>query len=141
LDRTDYLLTLDGVNHSLATQHTFAEMETMRVQQEREITPPVMPASLEWLEYRFPRFYIDAIVDMAARNGTKVVFLYLPRYGGPPAPAAYERLYASRAGLINPRSVVQDFRLWWDDTHVNAAGSHLITDAVAESLWRGGYVK
>jgi hypothetical protein len=141
LDRTDYLLTLDGVNHSLATQHTFAEMEAMRVQQEREITPPVMPESLEWLEYRFPRFYIDAIVDMAARNGTRVVFLYLPRYGGPPAPGAYERLYASRGGLINPSSVVQDFRLWWDDTHVNAAGSHLITDAVAESLWRDGYVK
>ncbi len=141
LDRTDFLLTLDGVNHSLATQHTFAEMEAMRVQQERDITAPVLPASLEWLEYRLPRYYIDEIFDLAARNGTKVVFVYLPRYGGPPSPAPYQRLYSRRTGLINPWPAVQDYRLWWDDTHVNAAGSHLLTDAVAESLWREGYIR
>jgi hypothetical protein len=141
LDRTDYLLTLDGVKHSLATEHTFAEMEAMRVEQERQVTPPVLPASLDWLEFRFPRYYIDAILELAARKGTKVVFLYLPRYGGPAAPASYARLYAGRAGLINPAAAVQDFRLWWDDTHVNAAGSHLLTDAVAEALWRDGYAK
>jgi hypothetical protein len=140
LDRTDFLLTLDGVNHTLATQHTFAEMEALRVQQERDITPPVLPHSLEWLEYRYPRYYIDKILELAARHGSKVVFVYLPRYGGPPSPAPYERLYSGRAGLINPWPVVQDYRLWWDDTHVNAAGSHLITDAVAESLWRGEYL-
>jgi hypothetical protein len=141
LDRTDYLLTLDGVNHSLEGQHTFAQMEAMRRQQETEITPPVLPASLEWLEYRLPRYYVDRIFDMAARAGTKIVFLYLPRYGGPPTPEPYERLYAHRAGLINTWPAVQDFRLWGDDSHLNGPGSHLATDAVAEALWRDGYVK
>jgi hypothetical protein len=141
LDRTDYLLTLDGVNHSLEGRHTFEQMEAMRREQEAEITPPVLPASLEWLEYRFPRHYIDRIFEMAARNATKIVFLYLPRYGGPPTPGPYDRLYARRAGLINPWSAVQDFRLWGDDSHLNGPGSHVATDAVAEALWREGYVK
>jgi hypothetical protein len=140
-DRTDFLITLDGVNHSLAVKHTFAEMEAMRIAQDKDITPPVLPASLGWLEFRFPRYYIDRIFELAARKGTRVVFLYLPRYGGPPSPAPYEHLYSRRAGLINPSAVVQDYQWWWDDTHVNGPGSHRITDAVAESLWRDGYVK
>ena len=140
LDRTEQLRTLDGTVHSLRDGHTFEEMEAMRKIQEAQITPAVLPAALDWLENRFPRFYIDLIFDLAARHGTKIVFVYLPRYGGPAAPPPYEKLYAKRAGLINPWATVQDFRLWFDDTHVNAAGSRLLTDAVADALWRDGYV-
>jgi hypothetical protein len=141
LDENEYLVTLDGVRHSLSYSHTFAEMEAMRLQQEASVTPAVFPASLEWLEYRYPRYYIERIFELAARNGTKVVFLYLPRYGGPSVPPPYEHVYAGRAGLINPWTAVQDFRIWGDDTHFNWAGSKLVTEAVAEGLWRGGYVQ
>jgi hypothetical protein len=140
LDRTEYLLTLDGVNHSLAGQHTLAEMEAMRVRQETEMTPPVLPASLAWLEYRISRYYIDGIFDLAARNGTRIVFLYLPRFGGPAVPEPYEELYSGRAPLINPAAVLRDFRLWSDETHVNAQGSRALTDAVAEALRRDGNI-
>lgn len=141
LDRTEALLTLDGVTHSLEGGHTLAQMEAMRIAQDSEVTPPVLPAALDWLEYRFPRYYIEHILNMAARNGTRVVFLYLPRYGGPSSPAPYERLYAKRVGLINPWPALQNYRLWTDAVHLNGPGSRLATDAVAESLLRDGYLR
>ncbi|HEX3397427.1 MAG TPA: hypothetical protein VHS76_12065 [Steroidobacteraceae bacterium] len=140
LDRTEYLLTLDGVKHSLAGEHTLAEMETMRVSHDADATPPVLPPSLAWLEYRMSRYYIDGIFDLAARNGTRIALLYLPRFGGPAVPDPY-RLYAKRAPLINPAAAVQNFRLWSDETHVNAQGSRAVTDAVAEALRRAGNIQ
>ena len=139
LDRTDYLLTLDGVNHSLEGQHTFAQMEALRLQQEAEITPPVLPASLEWLEYQSSRAItsIEYSTWPPATATEDRIPLPAPRYGGPPAPESYERLYAHRAGLINTWPAVQDFRLWGDDTHLNGPGSHLATDAVAGSIVAG----
>jgi hypothetical protein len=141
MDRTEYLLTLDGVNHPLDHQHSLAEMKAMEQAQEAEITPSLLPPSLERLEYRYPRYYVDRILDLAASNGTKVVFLYLPRYGGPPMPPMYERIYAARAGLINPWPAMQDYRLWADETHVNWIGSQRVTDAVADAMVRGAYLK
>jgi hypothetical protein len=141
LDRTESLITLDGVAHSLEEQHTLGQMEAMRIAQDAEVTPAVLPPTLDWLEYRFPRYYVERILDLAARNGTRVVFLYLPRYGGPASPAPYERQYAKRVGLINPWPALQDFRLWTDAVHVNGPGSRLATDAVAQALLRQGYLR
>jgi hypothetical protein len=141
LDRTESLTTLDGVTHSLEEPHTLAQMEAMRVAHDAELTPRVLPESLDWLEYRFPRYYISQILDLAARHGTRVMFLYLPRYGGPATPAPYERLYAQRGPLINPWPAVQDYRVWTDEVHVNGPGSRLATDFVAEALWRDGYLR
>jgi hypothetical protein len=42
--------------------------------------------------------------------------------------------------LINPAAVLRDFRLWSDETHVNAQGSRALTDAVAEALRRDGNI-
>ena len=116
-------------------------MEGLRIRQESEITPPVLPASLHWLEYRFPRYYIDRILELAARKGTRVVFLYVPRYAGPLDPPPY-RMYTSRAGLINPQlGLQQNFRVWDDETHLNWGGASAFTDAVAEQLVSGRYLQ
>jgi hypothetical protein len=139
LDGAEYLTTLDGKRHYFSHQNTLADMETLRRNQEAIITPAVLPPSLNWLEYRFPRYYVQRILDLAAQHGTQVVFLYVPRYGGPAAPPPYE-LYSSRARLINPAARVQDFRLWGDETHLNWEGAKLLTDDVAEELAAGGYL-
>jgi hypothetical protein len=133
LDHAEVIRTIDGVNHYRDTPYSLADMERMRIQQDREITPSVLPRFADSIEYRLPRYYENKILDLAAARGTTVVFLYTPRYGGPENPPPYQR-YANRAGLINPWSAVQNYTLWWDANHLNWEGAKLLTDYVVEAL-------
>jgi hypothetical protein len=139
IDISHSLVTLDGREYSFDREHSRSEMEALRVKQEASLTPSVLPESLNWLEYRFPRLYVDRILDLAARHGTRVVFLYVPRYGAPESPAPY-KLYTQRAGLINPGPGIQNYRFWDEETHMNWSGAKFLTDAVAEQLADGGYL-
>lgn len=139
LDWTEYLDTLDGKRHPLNVQHSREEMEKLRIEQEAAITPPVLPQSLEKYEYRVPRYYIDSILSLAKERGTRVVFLYAPRYGGPATPPPYDRLYAS-VPLLNPEPLLHDPHIWADATHVNWEGSKIITDFLADELHRTGFL-
>jgi hypothetical protein len=140
MDSSEYLQTLDGTKHYFLQRHSFRDMEKLRLQQEASVTPAVLPPSLGWLEYRYPRYYVERILDLAQSKGTKVVFLYVPRYGGPPAPAPYQ-LYARRVKLLNPGTQMQDYRLWDDESHLNWYGAQRLTDSVADQLARGGYLQ
>jgi hypothetical protein len=133
LDRAEVIRTLDGVDHYRNTTYSLPDMEKLRIDQDRRVTPPILPQSLSDVEFRFPRYYEDRILELAREHGTPVVFLYTPRYGGPEVPAPYER-YASRASLINPWPQIQDYRLWWDATHLNWEGAKHLTDSVADML-------
>lgn len=139
LDISEYLTSIDGQKHYFLQQHSLEEMEALRREQEAIITPAMLPGSLNWLEYRFPRYYMRRILDLAASHGTKVVLLYVPRYGGPSMPAPYAE-YASRFPLINPGTQMQDFRLWDEVTHLNWHGSQVLTDYVAAELVKGNYL-
>jgi hypothetical protein len=133
LDHAEVMRTLDGVDHDRNTSHSLADMEKLSVEQDRLITAPLLPAFLSDLEFRFPRYYEDRILELAKAHGTTVLFLYTPRYGGPPLPPPYTR-YASRAKIINPWPVLQDYRLWFDVTHVNWEGAKLLTDYLGDTL-------
>jgi hypothetical protein len=93
----------------------------------------VLPRAFGDLEFRFPRYYENQILDLARAHGTKVVFLYLPQYGGPQDPPPYT-LYANRAEMINPWAEIQDYRLWIDVTHLNWDGAKRLTDYLADVL-------
>ena len=140
LDWTEYLDTLDGQRHPLTTHHSREQMEELRRTQEASITPAVLPKSLEKLEFKVPRHYISAILELAREQGTKVVFLYAPRYAGPASPPPYDDLYSSFP-LINPEPLLHDYQIWADATHVNWEGSKIITDFVASELARAGYLR
>jgi hypothetical protein len=133
LDHAEVIRTVDGVDHFRNTIYTLPEMEKLRSEQDRQITKPILPPSLSSIEFRFPRYYEDRILDLARAHGTTVVFLYTPRYGGPKIPPPYER-YSSRVNLINPWTALQDYRLWWDATHLNWEGAKVLTDYVADAL-------
>ena len=133
LDHSEYIRTLDGVKHDRNDVHTAAEMDAIRAQQDADITPPVLPASMSGLEFRFPRYYVDKILQLAQEKGAAVVFLYTPRFGGPAEPPPYAQ-YAGRGDLINPSARLEDYRLWDDASHVNWNGAQLMTAAVADAL-------
>ena len=140
LDWTEYLDTLDGKRHPLNVRHSREQMEELRVEQEADVTPPLLPESLQEYEYKVPRHYIASILSLAKEQGTKVVFLYTPRYGGPATPPPYDRLYSS-VPLINPEPLLRDYRIWADATHLNREGSRILTDFVAGELARSGYLR
>jgi hypothetical protein len=133
LDHAEFIRTLDGVKHYRNMRHTQAEMEALRQEQERQITPPLLPASMGDLEFRMSRYYMERILELAQAHATPVIFLYTARYGGPPLPPPYQR-YANRVALINPWAELQDYALWDDDTHVNWDGAKRMTDFVARAL-------
>jgi hypothetical protein len=140
LDEAQVMVDISGRSHYFLQEHSFAQMETLRHQQDAILTPEVLPPRFKWLEYRFPRLYIARILDLAARHGTKVVFLYIPRYGGPLSPQPYQQ-YAQRVGLINPAAQMQDFRLYDDAVHANWHGAMVLTDYVANALAGSDYLK
>jgi hypothetical protein len=135
LEHAEFIRTLDGVRHERTETHTLAQMEELRKEQERLIMRPVLPTSMNAIEFRMPRYYTNRILELARSHGTGVVFLYTPRYGGPRTPAPYQQ-YANRVELINPWTQVQDYSLWTDDTHLNWDGAKRLTDFVGEALAR-----
>jgi hypothetical protein len=135
LDHSEFIRTLDGVRHDRTESYTEQQMEELRKEQERQILPALLPAALNGIEFRMSRYYTNRILDLARAHHTSVVFLYTPRYGGPPQPAPYAQ-YADRADLVNPWNQVQDYGLWSDDVHLNWEGAKRFTDFVADALAR-----
>lgn len=134
LDHAEYILSLDGKKHYRNASYTKDQMESLRKREDASITPHVLPGSLEWLEYRVPRHYIDQILSLAAKKGTRVAFLYSPRYGAPKNCVICSHLYGTRAAVINPWVEMQDYRLWDDAIHLNWDGAKLVTDYVAAQI-------
>jgi len=134
LDHAEFVQTLDGIKHYRNEPRTKEQMKSLREHEDSSLTPPVLPKALDWLEYRVPRYYIDQILSLAAEKGTRVVFLYLPRYGAPKDCAVCSQVYGSRAPIINPWEKMQDYRLWDDAIHLNWEGAKLVTDYVAAQI-------
>ncbi len=90
------------------------------------------PAWQDNLMTRYPKYYVDAILDLANKNGVKVMFLYLPTFGYPyhaPKELAY---YRQRAPLLMmPFDFYDNTSLWCDDDHLNATAAITVSDSVA----------
>lgn len=140
LDYAEFIVSRDGARHERTASFSKAEMDDKRWKWLHTITGKVLPEPLRDLEFRFPRYYEKELLDLAQAHGTKVVFLYVPQYGGPQNPPPYD-LYAGRADLINPSPIVQDYRLWFDENHLNWEGAKRMTDYVADVLSARGDLK
>lgn len=112
------------------------ELEDLRKERERGDTPMIMPASLDWLEFRFPRLYMDKIERLAAANGAKVAYVYLGRYAGP-LTAAREVDFAAKGPVFRmPDEVIETPRYWSDASHLNWSGAQEVTRNVAAGMLR-----
>ena len=132
-DHAEFIRSIDNAVHPNTLSHSREEMDKLHAEWDLGLTRPLLPSSFSSLEYRLPRYYENRIIDLARAHGTQVVFLYTPKYGGPPTPQHYQ-LYASRADLINPYAVGQDYQLWLNENHSNWEGAKRVTDYVAETL-------
>lgn len=141
MDRAEYVVLKNRKIASRTEVKSLEFMEGERTRWESGITKPLLPASLDWLEHRFPRMMVGRILKLAEEHGARVVFLYLPRYGGPAEPPQYDAHYADEAPLINPRPLMDSHELWLDASHANWNGAQIVTDYVAEQLVSERYIK
>ena len=132
-DHAEFVRTLDGVRHDRNAHYSQEQMESLRKNEDANVTPHILPASLDWLEYRLPRYYIEKILSLAGQKGTRVVLLYLPRFGAPQQCAICTRLYGTFT-VVNPSGEMQDPRLWQDAIHMNWEGAKRVTDYVAGQI-------
>jgi hypothetical protein len=77
---------------------------------------------LDDLEYRFPRYYVRKILDLAASKGVPVKFLYLTSFGRADKP--YDsRLYEGRGEFITVNDILAKKENWSDIDHLNLYGA------------------
>lgn len=85
-------------------------------QRKLEITPPLLPEDLAWLEFGVSRASIEEVMALAKRNGTEVVFMFLPFYQGyeEPRDAAWLR---ERSDLWIPGWMREEPSFYGDAAH------------------------
>lgn len=94
----------------------------------------MLGARFEALEYRYPRYYLDRILDLARQRGVTVKFLYLPSYayvlGGTRNPA----LYAGRGEMLTTGDLLANADYWYDPDHLNLQGAAVLSAELGRRL-------
>lgn len=102
-------------------------------QRRREITPPVLPQSLSWIEFGVSQHYVREVSRLAAAHDVDLAFLFLPFYQGYDAPIDAE--WVSRYGPIwNAQFLKSDPRNYLDAAHASPIGTDLITPWLADNI-------
>ncbi len=115
------------------TTEAIAALEAESRTRRRDLTRPVLPENLAWVEFGVTRSYIRRIARLAEAKRTKLVFLYLPFYGGFERP--FEEAWLSQLGPVLSADFLMSDPLNYNDVaHASQAGADLITHWLAEAL-------
>jgi hypothetical protein len=88
----------------------------------------------QW-ESQYPKHYLTEVAALCKANGTELIFLYLPPYGAAAKrPQEWEFLAALGETWIPPDSIFHDYRLHFDDSHLNMRGASKLSDWLSEKL-------
>lgn len=110
-----------------------SKLEAYRRQRAGEKNLHMLGGRFDWLEYRFPRYYVTKILDLAKQRGVAVKFLYLPAYGQPDLP--YDTsLYAGRGQIITANDILAKKENWEDIDHLNLYGAAELSARVGSLL-------
>jgi hypothetical protein len=98
-----------------------------------EITPPILPESLSWIEFGVSQTYVKRIVALAEAHHTRVAFLFLPFFDGYEMPL--EAHWVERYGpLWNADFMMHDPANYKDAAHGSANVTPAIADWLADHL-------
>lgn len=85
----------------------------------------LLPPPFSRLEYRFSRFYLRRMEEIAGLSGAGLAYAYLPAYRAPAAPQALLEDLDVRPAFDLGGAGADDPGLWFDATHWNAQGAEL----------------
>ncbi|MEM9023852.1 MAG: hypothetical protein AAGB22_08915 [Bacteroidota bacterium] len=121
-----------GADHNHDPLFVIADSARMHNHRQRQTNRYVnrQPVPEDDLATRFPRKYLEKMLDLCQDHGVAVTFLYLPEYGSTlPAPLQ-QRYFEARGQLwIPPQAVLDNPQFWADPQHLNYFG------AKGLSLW------
>ena len=98
------------------------------------------PKWVEQLMTRYPKKYIQMIMDMAQKHQIKVIMLYVPNFGYPyhrPKELLYYQQMADV--MIMPDSFYDNEKYWREDEHLNSPAALILSDSVADFISRRLY--
>jgi hypothetical protein len=108
-------------------------LEAWRQSRAKDKNLHMLGQRFDWLEYRFPAYYVDRILDLAEEKGVPVKFLYLPAYGQPSLP--YDtRLYRGRGDIITANDILAKPENWTEFDHLNLYGAAELSMRVGSLL-------
>jgi hypothetical protein len=111
------------------------KLEEWRQSRAREKNLHMLGERFDWLEYRYVRYYVMQILDLAERKGVLVKFLYLPAYGQPDVP--YDTaLYGGRGEIMTVNDILAKQENWHDFDHLNLFGAAELSARVGSLLAR-----
>jgi len=94
---------------------------------------PILPSVLADLEFGDETFYIPKIVKLANDYGTKVGFVYIPRFRGPPK-SLYEAFYAHYGPVFDASFITDSNQLFFEMPHLNRNGALVVTDWLTDRI-------
>ena len=99
----------------------------------RDLTPPILPTSLNWIEFGVTQSYIRRLVELAQAHDTQIAFLYLPFYKGFAQPLETDWLeqYGPVLSADFLRMSPENYN---DAAHVSEQGAQLMTDWLSREL-------
>ena len=111
------------------------KLEAWRRSRARGKNLHMLSQRFDWLEYRYVRYYVMRILDLAQAKGVPVKFLYLPSYGQPDVP--YDTaLYNGRGEIITVNDILAKQENWGDVDHLNLFGAAELSARVGSLLAR-----
>lgn len=99
----------------------------------REITWPILPDSLAWIEYGVSRSYVKRLAAMAEAEGAEIAFVFFPFYDGHEAPL--EAAWVTEFGpLYSADFMMSDPANYIDAAHATSTGSDRLAPWLAEII-------
>jgi hypothetical protein len=134
--RTDFTTSFRGVAGNLVDMdkeipraQLLADYMRDKAKEKRSIVPRAVSRVVEADD----RVYTEAIVRQAAAHGTKMVFVYIPRFTGALSPES--RAFYGRFGKVQDNGdLAQQDRLFSGWPHLNHAGAMIVSDRVAQAV-------
>jgi hypothetical protein len=96
----------------------------------------MLPKRFAALEYHYPLYYLDRILDLARQKGVPVTFLYLPAYGQPAQPYDMHP-FVGRGPMLFVNDILRDKSNWLDYAHLNMFGAATLSDRLGQLLSAG----
>ena len=115
-----------------STAHA-ADLAAESAFRKKDMTPPILPESLAWVEFGVSRSSIEEISRMARENGTRLAFLFLPFYDGYEAPA--ELKWLEQFGPVwSATQLRRDPQNYRDAAHGSPHAVPVINEWLAEKI-------
>ena len=115
-----------------------AEMERarkVRIQSLSNKIPTGIPGIIHRAATNFPYQYLRKVQQLCLASGTRLYFIYLPRYGAPKDGPRNLSAYSTLAPILYPPdSIFSNPALHFDNSHLNQRGAGLLSDWLVETV-------